>query len=64
MDDIDRLISLIESARDEAARLGPRTAAIAARLEEAVTEARSLLALEGRADEGRRPEDLSSANDG
>lgn len=64
MDKLANLIGLLEDARDEALGLGAPAGAIAAQLGEILTEARSLSALGGRADEGRRPEDLSSANDG
>jgi len=63
-DDLAQLVGLIEEAHIRAVRLGAVGAGIAARLGEALTEARALAALGGRADEGRRPEELSSANDG
>lgn len=62
--DLVQLVGLIEGARACAAGLGAAGGGILARLEAALTEAKLLAAQEGRADEGRRPEDLSSANDG
>ena len=64
MTTIDTLIGLLGEARAEADRLGPAAEAIGRQLDEALTEARHLAAHDGRPDEGRRPEELSSANDG
>jgi hypothetical protein len=64
MPKIDTLLKLIAEARDEAERLGPVTAGIARRLEEAIVEARGLAAKGGEPDQGKRPDELSSANDG
>ena len=64
MKKLDTLISLLAEARAEAERLGPTGKIIARQLDEALNEARLLSAQGGRADEGRRPQDLSSANDG
>lgn len=64
MTTIDTLIGLLGEARAEAGRLGPAADAIGRRLDEALTEARQLAAQGGRPDEGRRPDELSSANDG
>ena len=60
----ETLIRLLTEARAEAGRLGPTGHSIVTQLEEALTEARCLAASDGRPDEGKRPEDLSSANDG
>lgn len=64
MKKLDTLIGLLVEARAEAERLGPAGRIIARQLDEALGEARLLASQDGRADEGRRPQDLSSANDG
>ena len=64
MKTLDTLVRLLTEARSEADRLGPCAKAIAQHLGEALTEARALAAHNGRPDEGKRPEELSSANDG
>lgn len=64
MQKIDTLLKLIGEARDEAERLGPVTAGIARRLGEAMAEARGIAAKDGEPDQGKRPDELSSANDG
>ena len=64
MTKLDTLIKLLEDARSEADRLGPTGRAIVGRLGEALVAARALAATDGGADEGKRPEELSSANDG
>lgn len=62
--DLVQLVGLIEEAHARAVWLGTVGGGIAAQLDAALNEARTLAAQDGRADEGRRPEDLSSANDG
>ena len=64
MPKIDTLLTLIGHAREEAARLGPATAGITRRLDEAMAEARGIAAKGGEPDQGKRPDELSSANDG
>lgn len=64
MMEIDTLIRLLGEARAEAERLGPAGRRIADQLDETLTEARALAAHSGQPDEGKRPEQLSSANDG
>lgn len=64
MTKIDTLIRLLGEARAEAEQLGPGGRVIVGHLDEALTEARSLAAQRGRPDEGKRPEQLSSDNDG
>lgn len=64
MKKLDTLIGLLVEARAEAGRLGAVGRIIARQLDEALSEARLLASQDGRADEGRRPQDLSSANDG
>ena len=64
MKKLDTLIKLLGEARAEAERLGPAGKVIAHQLEEALTEAQTLAAHGGRPDEGKRPDELSSANDG
>lgn len=61
--DVTHLASLIEAARSQAQKLGPAAGAVASCLDEALTAARSLEAKGGRADEGLRPEDLTTDND-
>lgn len=61
---LDTLIRLLGDARAESERLGPAGKIISAQLDEALTEARGLAAHGGRPDEGKRPDELSSANDG
>jgi hypothetical protein len=61
---LDHLIQLLGDARAEAGRLGQAGRVIVRQLEEALTEARALAAHGGKPDEGKRPEELSSANDG
>jgi hypothetical protein len=60
----DDLIKLLTDAQAEADRLGPTARPIGRRLADALTEARSLGAGRDAPDEGKRPEELSSANDG
>lgn len=64
MTKLDTLIKLLEDARFEADRLGPTGKAIVGRLGEALVTARALAATGGEVDEGIRPDELSSANDG
>ncbi len=61
--DVAHLASLIEAAKSQAEKVGPPAGAVASRLAEALVAARSLEAQGGRADEGLRPEDLTTDND-
>lgn len=61
--DIAHLLTLIEAARDEAERLGPRAGGIAGRLQRAAVEARSIASHGGQPAEGLRPEELTTGND-
>ena len=64
MPKIDTLLKLIDEARAEAERVGPPASGIARQLEETMVEARALVAKGGEPDQGKRPDELSSANDG
>lgn len=64
MGELDTLMKLLGDARSEAERLGPTGRTIAGQLEEAIREVQALTARGGSPDEGKRPEELSSANDG
>ena len=61
--DVAHLVALIEATKAEAARLGPGLGGVPGHLEQALIEARGLLARHCRADEGLRPEDLTTGND-
>lgn len=64
MSNLETLMKLLGDARAEAERLGPTGQGIASQLEEALCEAHALAANGGEPDEGKRPDELSSANDG
>ena len=61
--DVVHLISLVEAAKAQAAKLGADAGTTGALLEQALLAARELEARGGRADEGLRPEELNTAND-
>ena len=61
--DVRHLVNLIETAKAEAARLGPALQDVAGALDAAVASARAALGAGGQPDEGLRPEDLTTAND-
>ena len=61
--DLTHLVALIEAARSHAQRLGPEVAAACRSLDEALTTVRDLQGNGGRADEGLRPQELTTEND-
>ena len=61
--DLDHLAALVDAAKSHAERLGPDVGPVSRLLEDARATLRDLKANGGRADEGMRPEDLSSEND-
>jgi hypothetical protein len=54
---------LIEAAKSHAARIGPEVRAVCSLLDESLTVLHELQANGGKADEGLRPQDLTSEND-
>ena len=61
--DLAHLTSLIDAAKAHAARLGPEVRAVSGLLDEALAFVREMQAHGGRADEGLRPDDLTTDND-
>ena len=61
--DLAHLAALIEAAKAHAARLGPEVRAVCSHLEESLTLVRELQSNGGKADEGLRPQDLTTEND-
>jgi hypothetical protein len=60
----EHIIRLIEEARAAATGAGPDARMLLRSLDEALLQARALVSQKGHPDEGTRPEELSSANDG
>jgi hypothetical protein len=61
--DLVHLVALIESAKAHADATGPEAQGIGRMLDEALQATRTLQARGGVADEGIRPEDLTTGND-
>lgn len=61
--DLSHLTALIEAAKAHAAGLGPDLRAVSGLLDESLTFVRELQHNGGKADEGLRPQDLTTAND-
>lgn len=61
--DLDHLAALVDQAKAHAERLGPDVGPVARLLGEALVSLREVQENGGRADEGTRPQDLSSDND-
>ncbi|NNM72237.1 hypothetical protein [Enterovirga aerilata] len=61
--DLAHLAALIEAAQAHAGRLGPEVRAVCGLLEEALTIVRELQSNGGKADEGLRPQELTTEND-
>jgi hypothetical protein len=61
--DLTHLAALVEAANAHAVRLGPEVGPVCRLLDEALATLREVQANGGRADEGLRPQDLSSDND-
>jgi hypothetical protein len=61
--DLSHLIALVEAAKAHAARLGPEVGPVSRLLDEAIVRVRELQANGGKADEGLRPQDLTTEND-
>ncbi len=61
--DLDHLASLVNAAKAHAERLGPDVGPVSRLLDDALVMLLEVQANGGRADEGTRPQDLSSDND-
>ncbi len=61
--DLAHLAALIEAAGSHAGRLGPEIQPVRSHLEESLTILRELQSNGGRADEGIRPQQLTTEND-
>ena len=61
--DLAHLSALIEAAKAHAVRLGPEIRAVCSLLEESLTVVHELQGNGGKADEGLRPQDLTTEND-
>lgn len=61
--DLAHLTALIEAAKAHAGRLGPEMRAVCSLLDESLTRVRDLKSNGGKADEGLRPQDLTTEND-
>jgi hypothetical protein len=61
--DLDHLAALVEAAKAHAARLGPDVGPVSRLIDDALAMLREVQANGGRADEGTRPQDLTSDND-
>ncbi len=61
--DLNHLVALINAAKDHAQRLGPEVEPVRRLLDEALLVVRDVQAHGGKADEGLRPQDLTTGND-
>ncbi|MBM0204827.1 hypothetical protein JNW90_18425 [Micromonospora sp. STR1s_5] len=61
--DLAHLEALIEAAKAHAVRLGPEVRGICSQLDQASAFVRELQSNGGKADEGLRPQDLTTQND-
>ena len=61
--DLEHLAALINSAKAHADRLGPEVRAVCSLLGESLTVVRELQGNGGKADEGLRPDQLTTEND-
>ena len=61
--DLVHLVALIEAAKAHATRLGSGAGVILDELEQALLAARALESHAGKADEGLRPQELTTDND-
>ena len=60
--DLTHLAALIEAAKAHSVRLGPEVRGVCSLLDEALTVVRALQSNGGNANEGLRPEDLTTEN--